>query len=68
MRPKTEGFQKPLRPTSTKKVGLAMVRDDERGVIDCTCGWVHIHPRKKVREDAAERHLNKRHGGIGAWL
>jgi hypothetical protein len=57
-----------MRPTVTRRVGLPMIKDDPAGVINCTCGWLKVHTRKKVREDAAEAHLTKKHNGIGAWL
>lgn len=66
-RPATQGFQKPVHG-STKPVRLAMVRDDPNGFIECTCGWSKLHRRKKVREDAAEAHLGKQHGGVGMWV
>jgi hypothetical protein len=67
-RPKTEGFQKPRRPAKTKEVKVAVVKDDPAGAVECSCGDLKFHPRKKVREDWAERHLNEKHAGMGVWM
>ena len=50
-----------------KPVGMAIVRFEEGGVT-ISCGWLKIHSRRKVLEDAAQRHLDKKHGGRGLWL
>ncbi len=50
-----------------KPVRMAIVRREDGG-ITISCGWAKVHPRVKVLEDAAERHLNKKHGGQGLWL
>lgn len=67
MRPDPLGFQKPSHPP-VKSVGLATITDDPRGVVMCSCRWSKIHVRKKVREEAAEKHLTKKHNGRGVWL
>lgn len=66
-RPEVKDRQAPLAQPSTE-VGLARISQDERGAVACSCGWLKIHARQKVREDAAERHLNRKHGGMGIWL
>lgn len=43
---------------------LAVVQTQGRAAL-CSCGWAYGHDREKVREDAIDRHLNKRHGGMG---
>lgn len=68
-RPATQGFQKPIHTAARRNVKIAAVQDSpDLNAISCTCGWVKTHARKKVREDAAEAHLTKKHGGIGVWL
>lgn len=51
-----------------RKVRIATVRDADEGIMTCSCGWVKRHTRRKVRENAAARHLEKRHDGQGLWL
>ena len=34
----------------------------------CSCGWVTHHRRAKVREDAIDRHFQRRHNGRGIRL
>lgn len=60
------GFQKPVSAPS-KAVRIAVVRT-EGNTIGCSCGWGYMHKREKVREDAADRHLDKKHGGQGIRL
>lgn len=71
-RPPTQGFRKPLIVVprrAGKTAGLAMITEPEPGVLVCSCGnFTTLHPRRKVREDKAERHINKRHNGRGVWL
>lgn len=38
------------------------------GQISCNCGWVHRGARKSKREEAAQKHLDKKHNGYGVWL
>lgn len=60
-------FQKRAEP-QCEKVGLALVSNDKtEPVTTINCGWRYRHKRKKVREDAAQRHLDKHHGGQGIW-
>jgi hypothetical protein len=66
MTKRLEGFQKP-RGQSVKPVGLAVVKTDG-GVASCSCGWEYGHTRDKVREDAVDRHLDKKHNGRGIRL
>lgn len=61
------GFQKRTKPNEFKDVRLAVVKQD-RETVYCSCDWEFKHPREKVREDAIDRHLNKRHGGRGIRL
>jgi len=54
--------------SDAREVTLAFIRTTG-DTIHCSCnGWLKTHPRKKVRENAAQRHLDKKHGGAGAWL
>lgn len=48
-------------------VKMAIIRS-EGALITCSCGWAGSHVRDKVREDKAQRHLDKRHQGEGMWL
>lgn len=48
-------------------VKVAIIRFDD-GLITCSCGWAAVHQRNKVREEKAQRHLDKRHKGEGMWL
>lgn len=66
-RPPTEGFQKPLHRGPRKGVGLALITEADLSTV-CSCGWVSIHPRKKVRANAAQRHTDKAHNGRAVWL
>jgi hypothetical protein len=62
------GFQKRLRPEDAKPVGLAVISYSDIGAV-CSCGgWSYIHRRRKVLEDAIDRHLTKRHDGRGIRL
>ena len=41
----------------------------EGTVTYCSCeGFASAHPRVKVREDKAQRHLDRKHQGRGLWL
>jgi hypothetical protein len=56
-------------PAKAKPVGLAVIRQPEPGAIMCSCGgFTFIHQRAKVRDDRAQRHLDKKHQGRGVWL
>lgn len=55
-------------PKCDGRAGLLRVTSGD-GVTQITCGWFKVHPRRKVREDSAERHLAKHHlGGQALWL
>lgn len=54
--------------SSCKPVRIAVVTTYGDTRIEISCGWSKSHPRAKVREDAAQRHLDKKHGGSGMWL
>jgi hypothetical protein len=61
------GFQKPA-VGKAQPVGLAVLAT-QGFTISCSCGgFAKTHIRSKVREDAAERHVNKHHGGRAVWL
>jgi hypothetical protein len=51
-----------------KSVRIAVITTGLAGAITCNCGWVKRHPRKTVREDAAQRHLDKKHFGQAMWI
>lgn len=56
-------------PAKAKPVGLAVISSEQPGVLVCSCGgWLVRHNRQKVREDRAQSHLDKKHGGMGVWL
>lgn len=61
------GFQKRTKPPKFKNVGLARITY-AAGHAECSCGWTFGHSREKVREDAVDRHLQKRHAGRGIRL
>lgn len=65
-RPPTSDHQiKPKIDTTQRR----MVRiASEHGIITCSCGWQRVHTREKVREDAAEKHVTKKHNGKAFWL
>jgi hypothetical protein len=65
---RSTGFQKRIKPSEFKEVGLAVVHYTESGAASCSCGWRHNMARTKVLEDAIDRHLTKRHGGRGIRL
>lgn len=62
-----EGFQKPVTRGNSKPVRLAVV-SQTGGLATCNCGWAYVHNRDKIRENAIDRHLLKRHGGQGIRL
>jgi len=58
-----------LSKPKTQEVGLAIISTNEYGMLFCSCGgFSALDKRKKVREDRAERHINKKHDGRGIWL
>lgn len=63
-----EGFQKRTPPHRFKPVRLARITYYGDTRVDCSCGWSFGHVREKVREDAIDRHLEKRHSGRGIRL
>jgi hypothetical protein len=60
------GFQKPVSQPA-KRVGVAVVTY-EGDTARCSCGWGYAHQREKVREDAVDRHLRKKHNGRGVRI
>lgn len=62
------GFQKPQSTTKTREVGLAVITHYGDTRVECSCGWSYGHTREKVREDAVDKHLDKRHSGRGIRL
>ena len=66
-RPTPQGFQKPLSNPGSREVGLAVISYENDWAI-CNCGWAFGATREKVREDAIDRHLNKKHQGRGIRL
>lgn len=65
-----EGFRKRTSPKEWKDVRLARIsyHGTHLVVAQCSCGWSFGHNREKVREDAIDRHLAKRHEGRGIRL
>lgn len=53
-------------PAEWKPGGIARISESDNAIA-CSCGWAKVHPREKVRGDAAQRHLDKRHDGQGLW-
>lgn len=68
MKQRMAGFQKPLDDGKRKKVGLAIINYGDKGYAICSCGQAFTQRREKVREDAIDRHLAKKHGGRGMRL
>lgn len=63
-----DGFQKPIDSGKRVEVGIAVISYGEaegRKFASCSCGQPFTQPREKVREDAIDRHVSKRHGGMG---
>ena len=53
------------------RMAIVTIEVDETagvGLATCNCGWSAPHHRRKVLEDKAQRHLDKRHHGIGMWM
>lgn len=71
-RPAVHGFQKPTDPGQRKKVGLARISygltETGREFAECSCGQPFAQQRAKVREDAIDKHLLKKHKGRGIRL
>lgn len=56
-----------------KEVGLARISthpnyNREGSTAVCSCGWNYYHARDKVREDAIDRHIERKHKGRGVRL
>lgn len=64
LRPDRVSRNEKITPENWKQVGMAVIQYQGTGV-GCNCGWAYAHAREKVREDAIDRHLNKRHNGRG---
>lgn len=58
------GFQKPKRAKKTREVRLAVISYEDIWAL-CSCGWAFGAKRDKVREDAVDRHLERKHNGRG---
>lgn len=57
-----------IAPKCDGRMGMLIVSSMEGGT-QINCGWFKIHPRRKVREDSAQHHLDKHHyGGQAIWL
>lgn len=67
MSKRLEGFQKPIDSGKRTPVSMAIVTQGD-GYAKCSCGQPFVQHRQKVREDAIQRHLNKKHGGQGLWM
>lgn len=71
---RNDHLPKVVDPTKAREVGLAVIRiETSTGTSinagSCSCnGWVKVHRRLKVVEDAAQRHLDKKHNGRGLWM
>lgn len=63
-RPPTRDRHRKPSPANWTDPRLAMISYDDVTVA-CSCGWDYYHPREKIRENAIDRHLNKRHEGRG---
>lgn len=44
-------------------VKLVVLTYKDAETIQGSCGWKYRHKRERVREDAADRHVAKRHDG-----
>ncbi len=68
-RPETLDHQVKAATEHRRKVGLARISTEQaasgEGRATCSCGWSFFHKREKVREDAVDRHLDKRHNSRG---
>lgn len=57
----------PMASVERKRVRIARITDGDRTIL-CSCGWMKSHPRRKVREERAQTHLDEKHGGSGMWF
>ncbi len=68
-RPETLDRQRKAAPQTRREVNLARISTESAGTGEgrstCSCGWSFFHKRPKVREDAVDRHLAKRHDSRG---
>jgi hypothetical protein len=68
-RQRTRGFQKPVDDGKRRKVGMAVVsRDRVTGIMRCSCGQPFMHQREKPRENAIDKHIERKHQGRGIRL
>lgn len=70
MKYRMEGFQKQTkRDRVPKEVRVAVISYQSDGSVVCSCGgWTYRHIRRKVTEDAIDKHITKRHNGMGFRL
>lgn len=47
------------------RIAFASTDEDHPNQMNCNCGASKTHPRKKVRDEWAYRHFDKKHGGEG---
>lgn len=66
-KPRPSDRHKSAKPEQWSSPSIAQITQDG-AVIGCSCGWTGHHRRTVIREDKAERHVNKRHGGQAMWL
>lgn len=63
------GFQKPVDSGKRREVGMAVVsRDRVTGIMRCSCGQPFMHERDKPRENAIDKHIARKHSGMGIRL
>jgi hypothetical protein len=58
-------FRKLSQPS--RKGGLARIHYDS-GKAACSCGWGATALRSKVLEDKIDRHIDRKHNGMGIRL
>jgi hypothetical protein len=54
-----------LKPQQWVPVRMAVISYEDDATLVCNCGWKYRHPREKIRENAADKHLAKRHDSRG---
>lgn len=68
-RPATSDRRKPVVDRRPKPVAIAMITEPYDGALACSCeGFATTHRRRAVREDKAQRHVDRKHGGQAVWL